>query len=374
MKRIFARLPSLLSFAVLFLMAPLSAFAAMDLNMPVGVSTMSKEIYGLHMYILWIVCAIGVVVYGGIIYSLVVYRKSKGHKPAQFSHNLGVELVWTIVPTLILIVIAIPATDTLRKMYDTSASEVDIMITGYQWKWHYKYLNEDISFFSNLSTPMSQTAIGSTEKKNDYYLQEVDEPLVIPANKKVRFLLTSNDVIHAWWVPDFAVKKDAIPGFINEMWVVVEQPGHYRGACAELCGRNHGYMPIEVIVKTPEDYEAWVAEKKNAGAADAAAATKDWSIEDLVARGEKVYSTNCAMCHQATGAGIPGAFPSITGSKIATGDKAGHLNIVLKGKNAMPTFAALSDLDLAAVLTYQRNALGNSTGDKVTPAEVAAAK
>jgi len=197
---------------------------------------------------------------------------------------------------------------------------------------------------------------------------------VIPVNKKVRFLITANDVIHAWWVPDFAVKKDAIPGFINETWVIVEQVGHYRGACAELCGRNHGYMPIEVIVKTQEDYEAWVAQKKNASAADAAAATQDWSLADLMARGEKTYTTNCAMCHQASGAGIPGVFPALQGSKIVTGDKAGHIDIVLKGRNAMPAFSGLSDIDLAAAITYTRNAWGNNTGEKVGPAEISARK
>jgi cytochrome c oxidase subunit II len=246
------------------------------------------------------------------------------------------------------------------------------MITGYQWKWHYKYIEEDISFFSNLATPISQTQKGSTEEKNEFYLLEVDEPLVIPANKKVRFLITANDVIHAWWVPDFGVKKDAIPGFINETWVNVEQPGHYRGACAELCGQNHGYMPIEVIVKTPEDFALWVEAKKNAGAADAAAATQDWSLEDLTARGEKIYLTNCAACHQASGLGMPPTFPALKGSKIVTQDKAAHIDIVLQGKNAMPNFAGLSDIDLAAVITYERNAWGNNTGEKVTPAEITA--
>lgn len=365
---------SLLGLISIFLLTPLSAFAAMDLNMPVGVSTISKEIYGLHMYILWIVCIIGVVVYGGIIYTLIVFRKSKGHEPAKFSHSLPVELVWTIIPTLILIIIAIPATDTLRKIYDTSESDLDIMITGYQWKWHYKYIEDDIAYFSNLKTPISQTEKGSTEEKNEFYLQEVDEPLVIPANKKVRFLITANDVLHAWWVPDFGVKKDAVPGFINETWVNVEVPGHYRGACAELCGRNHGYMPIEVVVKTPEDFEKWVESKKNANAADAEAATKEWSLEDLTARGEKVYMTNCAACHQANGQGMAGIFPSIKGSKIATGDKSAHIDLVLQGKNAMPSFAGLGDIDLAAVITYQRNAWGNNTGDKVSPAEITARK
>jgi cytochrome c oxidase subunit 2 len=346
----------------------------MDMNMPVGVSTMSKEIYGLHMYILWIVFALSVIVYGGIIYTLVVYRKSKGHEPAKFSHHLGWELVWTAVPTIILIVIAIPATQTLFKLYDTSESELDIMITGYQWKWQYKYLEDDITYFSNLKTPISQTEKGSTEEKNPNYLIEVDEPLVIPVDTKVRFLITANDVIHAWWVPDFGVKKDAIPGFINETWVKVETVGHYRGACAELCGRNHGYMPIEVIVKEKEDYQAWIESKKNASAAEAEAATKEWSLADLNERGKKVYDTNCVACHQANGEGMAGIFPALKGSKIVTEDKSTHIDIVLQGKNAMPGFAGLSDVDLAAVITYERNAWGNNTGEKVSPAEITARK
>ncbi len=365
---------SLLSLLSIYLLTPSSAFAAMDLNMPVGVSTISREIYDLHMYILWIVCAIGVVVYGGIAYTLVAYRKSKGHEPAKFSHHLGWELVWTIVPTLILIIIAIPATDTLRKIYDTSESEIDILITGYQWKWHYKYLEEDIAFFSNLATPIEQTEMNSTAEKNEHYLIEVDKPLVIPADTKVRFLLTAADVIHAWWVPDFGVKKDAVPGFINETWVVVEEPGHYRGACAELCGRNHGYMPIEVIVKSKEDYAKWVAAQKGEAAAEAEAATKDWSLADLMEKGEEVYKTNCAACHQVNGEGMAGVFPALKGSKIVTEDIPAHIEVVLKGQGAMPGFSGLSDVDLAAVITYERNAWGNDTGEKVAPADVTAAR
>jgi cytochrome c oxidase subunit 2 len=364
----------LLSLFSILLLAPLSAFAAMDLNMPEGVSTISKEIYSLHMYILYIVCAIGVVVYGGILYTLFAYRKSKGHEPAKFSHSLKVELVWTVIPTIILIAIAIPATDTLRKIYDTSESELDIMITGYQWKWHYKYLEEDIGFFSNLSTPIEQYEMGATEEKGENYLLEVDNPMVIPVNTKVRFLLTANDVIHAWWIPDFGVKKDAIPGFINETWVVVEETGTYRGACAELCGRNHGYMPIEVVVKSKEDFAKWVEEQKSGAAEEAAAANKDWSLEDLMARGEDVYKTNCLACHQANGEGMAGVFPALKGSKMVTEDKAAHIDIVLKGKGAMPPFEGLSDVDLAAVITYERNAWGNDTGEIVSPADVAASK
>jgi len=357
------------------LLTPLSAFAALELNMPEGVSTLSKEIYGLHMTILAIVCVIGVVVYGGILYTLIKYRKSNGHEPAKFTHHLGFEIVWTVVPTLILIVMAIPATEVLRKIYDTSESEVDILITGYQWKWHYKYLEEDIAFFSNLKTPISQTKKGSLEEKNPNYLIEVDKPLVIPSKTKVRFLLTANDVIHAWWMPDFGVKKDAVPGFINEIWTYVEEEGHYRGACAELCGRNHGYMPIEVIVKSPEDYKLWLAEQKGEKAAQAGESSKEWSLSELSERGEKVYETQCAACHQPNGEGMSGVFPAIKGSAIATGDKSTHIDIVMLGKagTAMQAYAnQLNDIDLAAVLTYQRNAWGNNTGDKVSTAEIQA--
>lgn len=368
---------SILSVSLIFLMTPVSAFAEMGLNMPVGVSTISKEIYGLHMYILYIVCAIGVVVYGGILYTIIAYRKSKGHEPAQFTHNLGVELLWTIIPTLILIVIAIPATQTLKKIYDTDKSDLDIMITGYQWKWQYKYVGKDISFFSNLSTPLDQTEKGSTAKKDEWYLREVDKPLVIPADKKVRFLVTAKDVIHSWWVPDFGVKKDAIPGFINETWVKVTKPGIYRGVCAELCGQGHGYMPIVVDVKTPEDFQAWLDSQKQANAkaaeANKAAATKEWTLKELVGHGEEVYEANCVACHQANGEGLPGLFPALKGSKIVTKDKAAHIHIVLNGKNNMPAWkAVLNDVDIAAVITYERNAWGNNTGEKVTPADIAA--
>lgn len=374
MKRILVSSVSLFSIAIATLLTAGSAFAAMDLNMPVGVSTISKEIYGLHMFILYIVCVISVIVYGGILYTIIVYRKSKGHQAATFSHHIGWELVWTIVPTLVLIFIAVPSTDVLRKIYDSSESEIDILITGYQWKWQYKYIDEDISYFSNLSTPLSQTEKNSTEEKNENYLVEVDEPLVIPVDTKVRFLLTANDVIHSWWVPDFGVKKDAIPGFINETWVKVEKEGRYRGACAELCGRNHGYMPIEVVVKSKADYAQWIADRKAGVAAEAEAATKEWSLADLNSRGEKVYATNCAACHQPAGTGLPGVFPALKGSKIVTEDKAAHIDVVLNGKNAMPPFLGLSDVDLAAVITYERNAWGNDTGEKVSPSEITAAR
>ncbi len=370
---------SLPGFFLLLLLSPVTAFADMAMNMPVGVSTISREIYGLHMYILYIVCAIGVVVYGGILYTIIKYRKSNGQEPAHFTHSLKVELLWTAIPTVILIAIAIPATDTLRKIYDSSESDLDIMITGYQWKWKYEYVGEGVSFFSNLKTPLEQTEMGSTIEKNEAYLREVDNPLVIPSDKKVRFLITANDVIHAWWVPDFGVKKDAIPGFINETWVKVEKPGHYTGACAELCGRNHGYMPIEVIVKTPEDYQAWLDSKKQSNQKQAAAAQeaakKEWTLEDLVAHGEEVYETNCAACHQGNGEGIPGVFPALKGSKIVTQDKKAHINIVLGGKNNMPSFKAmLNDVDIAAVITFERNSWGNNTGEMVSPADIAASK
>jgi cytochrome c oxidase subunit 2 len=257
-------------------------------------------------------------------------------------------------------------------MYDNSASEVTIKITGYQWKWQYEYMDQDISFFSSLSTPRDQ--IENKADKGKEYLLEVDNPIVIPVGKKIRFLVTANDVIHAWWVPQLSVKKDAIPGFINETWTRVDEPGTYRGQCAELCGKDHGFMPIVVQAVSDDDFKKWVSVKKAETVASAADAGKTWGKDELMKRGEKVYA-QCVACHGATGAGIPGVFPALKGSKIATGPVAAHLAIVMKGKagTAMQAFAAqLNDADIAAVVTYERNAFGNNTGDVVQPSAVKA--
>jgi len=345
------------------------------LNLPRGVTSISKEAYDLHMLIMWICVAIGVVVFGAIFISILKHRKSKGAKPATFHESTTVEIIWTIVPFLILIGMAIPATKALVAMEDTSNPDLSIKVTAYQWKWGYDYMDEGVSFISSLSTPKDQ--ILNEQEKGQNYLLEVDNPLVVPVNKKVRLLLTANDVIHSWWVPDLGMKKDAIPGFVNEMWFRVDEEGTYRGQCAELCGKDHGFMPIVVVAKNDEDYQQWVTAQKTAMDADAAAAGRDWNMADLMERGEKVYNTSCAACHQANGEGIPGAFPGLKGSAVATGPIPAHIDIIINGKSgtAMAAFGGqLNDIDIAAVVTYERNAWDNNTGDLVQPSEVKAAR
>ena len=352
-----------------------AANAAWELNMPVGVTEISRTVYDLHMLILWICVVIGVVVFGAIIYSVINHRKSKGAVAAEFHESTTVEMVWTVVPFIILVGMAVPAAKTLVAMEQTGDSDITLKVTAYQWKWHYEYLDEGVSFFSSLTTPRQQIYEGSDKGEN--YLLEVDNPVVLPVGKKVRMLLTANDVIHAWWVPDLAVKKDAIPGFINEMWTRIDEPGIYRGQCAELCGRDHGFMPIVVEAKSEADYAAWVASMRGSAETAAAGAVKEWSMAELMERGEKVYTTSCAACHQPHGQGLPPAFPPIAGSPIATGPAGAHLNLVLNGKagTAMVAFGPqLDDAEIAAVITYQRNAFGNGTGDALQPADVAAAR
>ncbi len=341
-------------------------------NMTQGVTPLSQEIYGLHMNIFWWCVAIGVVVFGVMFYTMIVHRKSNGAKASNFHESTTLEILWTIVPFLILIVMAFPATKTLLKIYDFEDSEVDIVITGYQWKWKYEYLNQDVSFFSSLATP--QTQITNQEEKGPNYLLEVDEPLVIPVQKKVRFLITANDVIHAWWVPDLAVKKDAIPGFINETWAYVDEPGTYRGQCAELCGKDHGFMPIVVKALPQAEYDAWLKDKKDEAEKLRALTEKTFSFDELYAQGEQVYNRVCAACHQVNGQGVPPTFPAMAGSVVATGPVHDHIKMVVNGseKNpAMQAFGAqLSEVDIAAVITYERNAFGNNMGDSVQPIDI----
>jgi cytochrome c oxidase subunit 2 len=351
------------------------AAAEYGLNLRQGVTSIAQEAYSLHMLILWVCVAIGVVVFGAMFYSIIKHRKSKGAVAAQFHESTTVEIVWTIIPFLILIGMAIPATKALIAMEDTSNSDLSIKVTGYQWKWQYEYLGEDVSFFSTLSTPKEE--IFNQADKNSDYLLQVDNPVVVPVGKKVRLLITANDVIHAWWVPDLGMKKDAIPGFVNEMWFNIDRPGTYRGQCAELCGKDHGFMPIVVVAKEQADYEKWLAEQKLASSAAAADSNREFTKDELMERGEKVYTANCAACHQANGEGVPGAFKPLKGSPIATGPVAGHLDIVLHGKTgtAMAAFGPqLSDADIAAVVTYERNSWGNNKGDVVQPADVKAAR
>jgi len=369
-----ARLGAAVTAVVAALAAP-AAWAEMALNFQKPVTAVAQEIYSLHMLIFWITVAIGVGVFAVMFYSIYAHRKSRGVKPATFHESTTVEVIWTVVPFVILVAMAVPSTATLLKMEDVSKSDITIKITGYQWKWQYEYPEQGISFFSNLSTPRDQ--IENKAAKGANYLLEVDNPMVIPTGKKVRFVLTANDVIHAWWVPAFAVKKDAIPGFVNEAWTRVDQPGTYRGQCVELCGKDHGFMPVVVEAMNEDDFNKWVSQKKTQLAAANADSGKEWSKADLMAKGEKIYAQTCAACHGPTGAGVPGVFPAITGGKLATGAAAAHINIVLNGKagTAMQAFGAqMNDADLAAVITFERNGLGNSTGDVVQPAAVKAAR
>lgn len=347
----------------------------MPLNMTKGVTEISQQVYHLHMTIFWICCAIGAVVFGIMFWSIVRHRKARGVQPAQFHESTKVEILWTAIPVIILIIMAIPATKTLIAMEDTTEADVTVLVTGSQWKWHYKYLEHDVEFFSLLATPREQ--IINKFAKGENYLLEVDRPLVIPTGKKVRFLMTSDDVIHSWWVPAFAVKKDANPGFINEAWTRVDEPGTYRGQCAELCGKDHGYMPIVVIAKNPADFESWVngeAERiAKAKAEEQELLAMNMGMDELMSVGERTYTAYCAACHQPNGEGLPGIFPALKGSSMALNDMPGHINIVLNGKagTAMQAYAKqLSLKEIAAVITYERNAWGNNTGELVQAADV----
>jgi len=341
-------------------------------------SIIAREIYDLHMLIMWIIVAIFVVVFGFMTYAIVMHRKSVGHKAEQFHEHVGVEIAWTIIPFIILIFMALPATKTIISMKDTSGADLTIKATGYQWKWGYDYLQEGISFYSNLSTPREQ--IENKAPKGEHYLIEVDNPVVVPVGKKVRIITTANDVIHSWWVPALGIKQDAIPGFVRDTWFKADNPGTYRGQCAELCGKDHGFMPIVVEAVAPEKYATWVADQKKIMAATAVDPARQWTLDELKAHGEKIYSGNCVACHQATGMGVPGAFPALSGSKIVGGPKESQVAVLLNGvvrdgkPTAMVSFKHLSDVEIAAVITYTRNSWANKTGDSVAPADVKAAR
>ena len=349
------------------------------LNLTRGVTQISRDIYDLHMYILWVCVAIGVIVYGLMTYSILHHRKSKGVIPATFHENTKLEVVWTVIPFVILLAMAIPATKVMIEAYDTSASDMTVKVTGYQWKWRYTYLDDDLDFFSTLDAKSNEARqLGSKidPETVEHYLLNVDHPLVVPINKKIRFVFTAADVLHSWWVPALGWKKDTIPGFVTEAWARIDEPGVYRGQCAELCGRDHGFMPIVVEAKTEDDYQAWLVAQKaqSAAKADATAATaaRTFTMAELMAKGEAVYNANCAACHQANGEGIPGNFPAIKGSPVALGPLDEHVKLVTHGKGAMmPGFAkTLDKVEIAAVVTYQRNGFGNDKGDLLQPSQV----
>jgi cytochrome c oxidase subunit 2 len=337
----------------------------------------ARTITELHDFIFWICVVIFVGVFGTMFYSLFKHRKSVGHQAAQFHENTTVEVVWTIIPFLILLFMAYPATRTILAMHDTSSPDMTIKVTGYQWKWNYDYLEDGVSFYSSLATPLAQ--IENREEKGEHYLLEVDNPLVVPVDTKVRVLVTASDVIHAWWVPAFGVKQDAIPGFVRDTWFRADKPGIYRGQCAELCGKEHGFMPIVVEVKSKDDYAKWRDEQKKKVAAAADDPGKVWTVEDLVARGHTVFDANCAACHQASGTGNPAlGAPALAGDKVVLGPKDHQIDVVLNGQNngKMPPWkGTLSDVDIASAITYTRNTWGNKAAENVVqPGEVKAAR
>ena len=345
--------------------------ATRQLNMPQGVTEVSQAAYDIHMIMMWICTVIGIAVFGFMFYVMYAHRKSRGAVAANFHENHVVELIWTIVPALILIVMAIPATTALLKVYDTENADIDIKVTGYQWKWQYEYIGEGVKYMSELRT--SQDEIYGRAPKGEHYLREVTEPLVIPTGKKVRFLITGNDVIHSWWVPDFGVKRDAVPGLFTAAWAKTDVPGTYVGECTELCGIGHAFMPVVVEVKEEAEYNEWLAGKKAEVAEYASTIGKEWTFDELMVRGEEVYERSCAACHQSDGNGIPGVFPALKDSPIALGAKEGHIAVLIDGVagTSMQSFAdQLSEVDIAAVVHYERNAWGNDVGDVTQPIDV----
>jgi cytochrome c oxidase subunit 2 len=352
-------------------------FAVGD-NMTAGVTPFSRDVYQLHMIVLGIVTVIGILVFAAMFTSIYLHRKSRGAEAAKFTHSTRAEIIWTVIPILILVAMAIPATRVLIDMEDTSGAEMNIKVTGYQWLWQYEYLEDDISFYSALdrdSNAARQIGSGISPREVDNYLLEVDKRMVVPTNTRIRILLTSGDVIHSWWVPDLGWKRDAIPGMVNEAWTLIEEPGVYRGQCAELCGKDHGFMPVVVEAVSPEDYRAWVAEQTGA---EQTAAVDDRPMDEmdreaLMTHGEDIYQAHCAACHREDGSGMQPAFPALAGNAIVTGEISQHIDVVVNGRpgTAMAAFGQrLEARDIAAALTYTRNAFGNETGDLVQPADV----
>ncbi len=343
-----------------------TAHATPGLNMPYGVSPISHEIYNLHMAAFYVCCGIGVLVFGVLLYSLIVFRKSKGAVSAHFHQHLGIEILWTTIPFIILVALAVPATIVLQHIHNTDNAALTIKVTGYQWKWKYEYLDQGISFFSNLSTTQDQ--IQNKAPKDEWFLLEVDNPLVVPVNTKVRLLVTADDVIHAWWVPELGVKQDAIPGYINENWIYISTPGTYRGQCGELCGINHGFMPIVVKAVSQAEFNQWAKEHQPAAVrATMKENMKPMTEPELVAAGKLQYEKSCAMCHQGNGEGLPPSFPPLEKSRVVTGPLESDIKFVLTGVpgTAMQAFGdQLDNKTLAEIITYIRHAWGNEEINK----------
>jgi cytochrome c oxidase subunit 2 len=366
--------------AAFWLLLAAPGYTGNVINMTPGVTPQSVIHYELHMIILWICVVIGVIVFSAMFVSIVLHRKSRGHKPANFTHSTKAEIAWTVIPVLILVVMAVPATRALINMEVAPETEMTVKITGFQWRWRYEYVEDDIQFISSLD-PESNAArrlqSGLQPNNVENYLLNVDKPLVLPAETKIKFLITADDVIHSWWVPALGWKRDAIPGFINEAWTEILEPGIYRGQCAELCGKDHGFMPIVLNVLPKDEYRAWADEQRMAKAHEEAEADRLWTRQELMDLGADVYATQCATCHQADGQGLAPGFPALAGSQIATGPLAANIDLVLHGRDgtAMPAWGEmLSEADIAAALTYTRNAFGNETGDVVQPQTIARIK
>jgi cytochrome c oxidase subunit 2 len=362
----------------LLLVAP--GLTGNPINMTRGATSLSASHYHLHMIILWICVIIGVIVFSAMFVSIVLHRKSRGHEPAHFTHSTKAEITWTVIPVLILVGMAIPATRALIDMEIAPETEMTVKITGFQWRWRYEYVEDGLDFISSLhpeSNAARRLQSGTDPATVDNYLLEVDKPLVLPADTKIKFLITADDVIHSWWVPALGWKRDAIPGFINEAWTEILEPGVYRGQCAELCGKDHGFMPIVLEVLPKADYRAWVAQQRRAMAHESAAVERLWTRQELMDLGEDVYATQCATCHQAGGEGLAPGFPALAGSQVVNGPLQDHIDVVLNGRagTAMQAWGPLlSPADIAAALTYTRNAFGNETGDVVQPQTIARIK
>jgi cytochrome c oxidase subunit 2 len=362
----------------LILAAP--GYTGNEINMTRGVTLQSELNYRLHMIILWICVVIGVIVFSAMFISIVLHRKSRGHEPAKFTHSTKVEVVWTVIPVLILVVMAVPATRALINMEVAPETEKTVKITGFQWRWKYEFVEDGIKYISSLhpdSNAARRLHSGTNPETVDNYLLQVDKPLVLPANTKIKFLITADDVIHSWWVPALGWKRDAIPGFINEAWTEIKEPGTYRGQCAELCGKDHGFMPIVLEVLPREEFEAWAQEQRQQMAHEEAEVDRLWTRDELMELGEGVYAAQCATCHQAEGEGLAPAFPALAGSEVAKGPVEKNIEVVLKGREgtAMQAWGEmLSETDIAAALTYTRNAFGNETGDVVQPRTIARIK
>jgi cytochrome c oxidase subunit 2 len=366
--------------AAFWLLLAAPGYTGNEINMPRGVTSQSMMSYQLHMVILWICVVIGVLVFSAMFISIVLHRKSKGHEAAQFTHSMKAEIIWTVIPILILVVMAVPATKALIHMEVAPETEMTIKITGFQWRWKYEYVEDDIQFISSLhadSNAARRLSSGTNPDSVENYLLEVDKPLVLPANTKIKFLITADDVIHSWWVPALGWKRDAVPGFINEAWTEIMEPGVYRGQCAELCGKDHGFMPIVLNVLPKAEYERWAQEQRQGMAHEQTEIERLWTRAELMELGESVYATQCATCHQADGQGLAPAFPALAGSGVANGPLNENIQIVLQGRKgtAMQAWGTmLSESDIAAALTYTRNAFGNETGDVVQPQTIARIK